>query len=92
MEEILCFLGFTVGATVTIGAMRALRGGLRSTAVKATRGGLGVRDALRRVGEEARKIGDEARAELQSEGEQPPAPPRRAKRGKDIRTIEIAPQ
>jgi hypothetical protein len=90
MEEILGFLGFSAGASLSIGAIGALRRGLRSSAVGATRRGLDIGHALRRLGDAARKIRDEARAELRAEAERPRR--RRASAGgsKDVRTIEVA--
>jgi hypothetical protein len=89
MEELLAVLGFSVGATVTIGAVRLLGRGLRATAVEVTRAGLRTGDALRRVRDEARKVGEEARAEVRS--------PRSERRGRprereSVRTIEVATQ
>jgi hypothetical protein len=90
MEEILAFLGFSAGASLTIGAIGALRRGLRSSAVGVTRRGLDVGDALRRAGNAARKIGDEARAELCAEPERPRRRRASARASKDVRTIEVA--
>lgn len=93
MEELFAILGFSAGASLAIGAVGALRRGLRRSAVGVTRRGLGVGDALRRVGDEARKIGDEARAELRAEPERAPRGRVPKKRGsRDVRTIEVATQ
>ncbi len=89
MEEFLGFLGFSVGASLTIGATRLLRRGARETAKRIARTGMGMTDSLRR-------IGDEARAELRraepAEAQAEPQPRRRRGRAQDVRTIEIATQ
>lgn len=94
MEELLALLGFSAGASLTIGAVRLLRRGVRATAIELTRAGLRTGDTLRRVGSEARRIGDEARAELTGEQAEAIRPRRRpqARRGEKIQKIEIATQ
>ena len=89
MEGFVCFLGFSLGASLTIGVTRMLGRGLRQTVVGIARTGLAVTDSFR-------SIGDEARAEMQrTESEEPQAQPqtrRRRARGQDVRTIEVATQ
>lgn len=85
MEELLAVLGFGAGASLTIGATRLLRRGLRPIAIGVTRAGMSVGYSLRRIGEEAR-------AELRRPEPAEAAPVRRARRprAQNDRTIEIA--
>lgn len=66
MEELLAFLGFTVGAAATLGAARTLRRGLRSAAVQTIRVGLATGDAASRVRAGFSHMIEEARHEKRS--------------------------
>jgi hypothetical protein len=88
MEELMTFLGFTIGASATIGAVRLLGRGVRATAVEVTRAGLRTGKAFGRLRDEVKKVGEEARTEIRAE----PRPRRGRGERAQVQTIEVAPQ
>jgi hypothetical protein len=91
MEELTAFLGFSLGASATIGLVRLLGRGVRATAVEVTRAGLRTGDAFASFRDAIRKVGEEARAEMRAE---PGTERTRRRRGEpaQVRTIEVATQ